>query len=338
MAVLLHSAVVPAPQLFTSQQKGRMLGPFRVLYNNNNQSLGGAIGKRRLLQQQQPGSVCRWDRRDNQRGASQQCQSSMSFNNNGSTAEGFSERDEDYVDSSIIEAVEVKSGSDGFLIKMRDGRFVKCVHNNPDGGHLPDYAPQPAIVLKMEDGSDLLLPIIVLELPSTMLMEAVRQVQVARPTVYQVMRDMLELMGYQAKLVRVTRRVHEAYYARVYLSKIDDGSQKMVSLDLRPSDAINLAVRCKIPIQVNRELAYGDGVRIVTDSERVPIRSARTTVGVVLTELDRPQSDSCAAAEEFVLVRSMMMAAIEERYSDAARLRDELSQLRIKKRRQQKQI
>jgi hypothetical protein len=34
----------------------------------------------------------------------------------------------------------------------------------------------------------------------------------------------------------------------------------------------------------------------------------------------------------------MMMAAIEERYSDAARLRDELSQLRIKKRRQQKQV
>lgn len=60
-------------------------------------------------------------------------------------------------------AVEVKSGSEGFLIKMRDGRFVKCVHNNPEGGHLPDYAPQPAIVLKMEDGSDLLLPIIVCE-------------------------------------------------------------------------------------------------------------------------------------------------------------------------------
>jgi bifunctional DNase/RNase len=28
--------------------------------------------------------------------------------------------------------------------------------------------------------------------------------------------------------------------------QIDDGSQKMVSLDLRPSDAINLAVRCKV--------------------------------------------------------------------------------------------
>jgi len=58
-------------------------------------------------------------------------------------------------------AVEVKSGSDGFTIKMSDGRLLKCVHNSPQGGHLPDYASHPAIVLKMEDGTDLLLPIIV---------------------------------------------------------------------------------------------------------------------------------------------------------------------------------
>ena len=64
-------------------------------------------------------------------------------------------------DYTTLGAVEVKSGSDGFLIKMRDGRNLRCVHNNPQGGHLPDYAPHPAIVLKMEDGSDLLLPIIV---------------------------------------------------------------------------------------------------------------------------------------------------------------------------------
>lgn len=57
--------------------------------------------------------------------------------------------------------VEVKSGADGFVIKMRDGRHLRCVHNNPHGGHLPDYAPHPAIVLKMEDGTGLLLPIIV---------------------------------------------------------------------------------------------------------------------------------------------------------------------------------
>lgn len=61
----------------------------------------------------------------------------------------------------VFGVVEVKSGIDGFMIKMRDGRHMRCVHNNPQGGHLPDYAPHPAIVLKMEDGTGLLLPIIV---------------------------------------------------------------------------------------------------------------------------------------------------------------------------------
>lgn len=60
-----------------------------------------------------------------------------------------------------VYVVEVKSGADGFMVKMRDGRQLRCVHNNPQGGHLPDYAPHPAIVLKMEDGTGLLLPIIV---------------------------------------------------------------------------------------------------------------------------------------------------------------------------------
>lgn len=258
--------------------------------------------------------------------------SSASSGNNGSTAEGFSEKDEDYVNSSVLEAVEVKSGSEGFLIKMRDGRYVKCIHNNPEGGHLPDYAPQPAIVLKMEDGSNLLLPIIVLELPCTMLMEAVRNVQVARPTIYQVLKDMIELMGFKVKLVRVTRRVHEAYFAQLYLSKQVGEDTQEVSLDLRPSDAINIAARCQVPIQVNRHLAYGDGVKIVSDPAGLPSRLQRSGGVSVSTELDRPQTETCIEAEEFVLVRSMLMAAAEERYDDAARLRDELRELRSQKR------
>lgn len=124
------------------------------------------------------------------------CSFSSSSNGNGSMAESFNENDSDYVNSSVVEAgkittknkwftitylqklvypnwflllvlfvihtsVEVKSGPDGFVIKMRDGKHLRCAHNNPQGGHLPDYAPHPAIVLKMEDGTGLLLPIIV---------------------------------------------------------------------------------------------------------------------------------------------------------------------------------
>ncbi|KAF8377910.1 hypothetical protein HHK36_031298 [Tetracentron sinense] len=161
------------------------------------------------------------------------CSFSSSSNDNDSMAGNFNENDEEYVNSSVVEAVEVKSSADGFMIRMRDGRHLRCVHNNPQGRNLLDYARHPAIVLKMEDGSNLLLPIIVcmyilhlgwfsliaVEMPSLLVMAAVRNVQIARPTLYQIMKQMIEKMGYGVKLVRVTERVHETYFAQLYLTK-----------------------------------------------------------------------------------------------------------------------
>lgn len=256
-----------------------------------------------------------------------QCCLSSSSNGNGSTAENFNENDEDYVNSSIVEAVEVKSGADGFMIKMRDGRHLRCVHNNPQGGHLPDYAPHPAIVLKMEDGTGLLLPIIVLEMPSVLLMAAVRNVQIARPTLYQVVKEMIEKMGYEVRLVRVTKRVHEAYFAQLYLTKVGNETE-CVSFDLRPSDAINIAVRCKVPIQVNKYLAYSDGMRVIESGKLTQFPASD---GLLFTELDRPTGQPCLDTKEFDLVRNMITAVIEERYQDAAQWRDKLGQFRAKR-------
>ncbi|XP_048130804.1 bifunctional nuclease 2-like isoform X1 [Rhodamnia argentea] len=242
------------------------------------------------------------------------CSFSSSSDGNGSTAENFNENDEDYVNSSIVEAVEVKSGAEGFTIKMRDGRHLRCVHNNPQGGHLPDYAPHPAIVLKMEDGTGLLLPIIVLEMPSVLLMAAVRNVQIARPTLYQVVKEMIDKMGYEVRLVRVTKRVHEAYFAQLYLTKTGNKSE-FVSFDLRPSDAINIAVRCKVPIQVNKYLAYSDGMKVI-ESGKLSVQTPGSD-GLLFTELDRPSGQPCIETKEFDLVRNMLIAAVEERYTDA---------------------
>ncbi|XP_031403858.1 bifunctional nuclease 2-like [Punica granatum] len=283
-------------------------------------------GCRMSFRQRTDGGVIRW--LVARRRKAPQCSFSSSSDGNGSMAENFNEHDEDYVNSSIVEAVEVKSGADGFMIKMRDGRHLRCVHNNPQGGHLPDYAPHPAIVLKMEDGTGLLLPIIVLEMPSVLLMAAVRNVQIARPTLYQVVKEMIDKMGYEVKLVRVTKRVHEAYFAQLYLTKVGDKTD-CVSFDLRPSDAINIAVRCKVPIQVNKYLAYSDGMRVI-ESGKLSAQSPASD-GLLFTELDRPSGQPCIETKEFNLVRNMLIAAVEERYRDAAQWRDKLSQLRAKR-------
>ncbi|KAK1388273.1 hypothetical protein POM88_016451 [Heracleum sosnowskyi] len=66
----------------------------------------------------------------------------------------------------------------------------------------------------------------------------------SRPTIYDVMMEMIDKMGYAVKLVRITKRVHEAYFSQLYLTKLEDEAEN-VAFDLRPSDAINIAVRCK---------------------------------------------------------------------------------------------
>ncbi|XP_028766044.1 bifunctional nuclease 1 isoform X2 [Neltuma alba] len=257
-----------------------------------------------------------------------QCNFNSSSNGSGSMAGNFNEKDEDYVNSSVIEAVEVKSGADGFVVKMRDGRHLRCVHNNPQGGHLPDYAPHPAIVLKMDDGAGLLLPIIVSEMPSVLLMAAVRNVQIARPTLYQVIKEMVDKMGYEVRLARVTKRVHEAYFAQLYLTKVGNENE-CISFDLRPSDAINIAARCKVPIQVNKYLAYSDGMRVI-ESGKLSAQSHGSD-GLLFAELDRPSSQPCAETQEFNLLHNMMKAVVEERYKDAALWRDKLNQHRATK-------
>ncbi|TYI27898.1 hypothetical protein ES332_A05G207300v1 [Gossypium tomentosum] len=248
------------------------------------------------------------------------CSFSSSSDGSGSMAESFNEKDEDYVNSTVVEADHVKSGPDGFMIKMRDGRHLRCIQNNPQAGNLPDYAPHPAIVLKMEDGTGLLLPIIVLEMPSVLLMAAMSNVQIPRPTMYQVVKDMIEKMGYSSY-----KRVHEAYFAQLYLTKVGDETES-VSFDLRPSDAINIAVRCKVPIQVNKYLAYSDGMRVI-ESGKLSVQSTASDHRFRCFTTCRA-GPPCLDSEEFKIVGDLNEAISQERYKDAADLRDKLDKFR----------
>ncbi|KAL6614666.1 hypothetical protein ACP70R_036936 [Stipagrostis hirtigluma subsp. patula] len=260
-------------------------------------------------------------------GWSVRCSFGSSSDGDGAAAANFDASGEEFVDSSVIEAVELRSVSDGFVIKMRDGKHLRCVQNNPRVLRLRDSAPHHAIVLKMEDGSDLLLPIIVMETPSIMLLAALRNIRIPRPTIYNVVKEMTERMGYVVRMVRITEMVHDAYYSRLYLEKIGN-VEETISFDLKPSDAINIAFRCKVPIQVNRRIAYNNGLKVVQPK---PAETHIDAEQIQDTRLDRPDDQPCTEALEFDLVRNMLIAAVEERYKDAAQYRDQLSMFRSKK-------
>ncbi|KAA3474517.1 bifunctional nuclease 2-like isoform X2 [Gossypium australe] len=52
------------------------------------------------------------------------------------------------------------------------------------------------------------------------------------------------MSSFQVKMVRITERVVNTYFAKLYLSK--PGENDVIIVDARPSDAINVANRCKV--------------------------------------------------------------------------------------------
>ncbi|PWZ13427.1 Bifunctional nuclease 2 [Zea mays] len=158
------------------------------------------------------------------------CSFSSSSDGNGYMARNSSESDKDYVNSTVLEAVEVRSGSEGYVIKMRDGKNLCCVHSNFQGRNIPESAPQPTIVLRIEDGSRTLLLIIVLEMPSVLLMAAIRNVHNARATIYQVVKEMIDKMGYEVIFLLVSICSRYAYLVKEKLIHLIAPSIMMVVL------------------------------------------------------------------------------------------------------------
>jgi len=77
-----------------------------------------------------------------------------------------------------------------------------------------------------------------------------QQMHIGRPLTYDLMASLVPALGGRLLEARVTRSDGEAFYAEA----IVDGVHGVQTLDARPSDAINLALRSGAPIRVATSL------------------------------------------------------------------------------------
>lgn len=183
----------------------------------------------------------------------------------------------------------------------------------------------PTIFLKISCDGDFLLPIIVGEFSVDKLLYAFLDDGDGEdedcPDQFQFVKNVVEKLGYEVKMVRITERVVNTYFAKLYLSK--PGKNEIISVDVRPSDAINVANRCEAPIYVSKHIVLKDAIRIGYGMGRA--HRAKATYDV---SLDSAPEGPDSVTEEFDLVKNMDIAVREERYNDAAKFRDKLLKLR----------
>ena len=103
----------------------------------------------------------------------------------------------------------------------------------------------PILILKEPEG-DQSLPIWIGLLEATAIASELEGVGFSRPMTHDLMRNLLEAVGYSVARVEVTELKDNTFYALIHLV----GPAGTLRVDSRPSDAIALALRTKAPIFV----------------------------------------------------------------------------------------
>jgi RNA polymerase sigma-70 factor (ECF subfamily) len=112
-----------------------------------------------------------------------------------------------------------------------------------------ETSPQWVIVLAEVSG-DRRLPIWVGEAEATWAAMAIEGTELPRPGPYMMVRSMLDAVGTGIREVRIERLVEATFYATVEL----EGISGAVSIDARPSDALNMAALTGSKIKVTADV------------------------------------------------------------------------------------
>ena len=126
-------------------------------------------------------------------------------------------------------------------------------------GVVPDPSTESQIVLLEEGGTSRTLPIWVGMVEGNAIRVAVERTASPRPLTHDLLQHILDRLHTSVKRVVVHDVRDNTFFAAIYL----DVDGREVMLDARPSDAIALALRVRVPIYARRDLLAA------SESERV---------------------------------------------------------------------
>jgi len=156
------------------------------------------------------------------------------------------------------------------------------------------------IFLKKENHSKV-LPIFIGAPEAHSIAAAYNNHKFPRPLSHDLFRNILELLDCNITKIIITDLVESTFFAKIYLKNAEENFQ----IDARPSDAVAMALRFRAPIYVSK--AVMESASISLNQDELSSFSEMDTVQQLKTELEQAVQD--------------------ERYEDAARIRDELKKL-----------
>lgn len=105
---------------------------------------------------------------------------------------------------------------------------------------------QHRIVILKDVASDRYLPIWIGPCEADAITVELQEVEVSRPLTHDLLKSMVSQLGAEVVHIVINELRNDVFYARIVL----DFNGRRVEIDSRPSDAIALAVRVRVPIFV----------------------------------------------------------------------------------------
>ena len=162
------------------------------------------------------------------------------------------------------------------------------------------------VLLKSEEaGNGGKLPIYIGPPEAQAILFCLKEVELPRPMTHDLLKNVLDALEGRLEKIEVCSLKEGVFYAKLIVSF----EGRTLEIDSRPSDAIALALRCNAPIYVAEEV-MAEGAAVLEEDNGKATTSEPDTV------------EDPLAKQKAALVRAIK----EERYEDAARLRDEIKQ------------
>ena len=162
------------------------------------------------------------------------------------------------------------------------------------------------VVLLKGDSDERALPIAIGSAEAQAILFELNGMEFPRPLTHDLFRNVLSELGVSLIKVEINELRDETFFATLHLGAQEG---RVIEMDARPSDALALALRCTAPVHV------ADGVM--------------AAAGILVDKGDAHASKGAdAPADPVSDLRGRLQKAIsEERYEEAARLRDRLRAL-----------
>jgi uncharacterized protein len=115
---------------------------------------------------------------------------------------------------------------------------------------------QHRIVMLRDVDGDRQLPIWIGPCEAESITLELQDTQIARPLTHDLLKQIIEAMGGKVSHILINELRDQVFYARLYV----DVNGKLTDIDCRPSDAIAVAVRSKVPIFIDEAVMEETGI------------------------------------------------------------------------------